>query len=59
MGETVLFTLTARNQGQDNIEAGNFRVTDTLPVGAATVANPTFEVLCDGGRPGEDELCGQ
>lgn len=45
VGETVLFTLTARNQGQDDIAAGNFRITDTLFTGAATLAVPAFEVL--------------
>jgi len=45
VGETVLFTLTARNQGQDDIAAGNFRITDALFTGAATLLTPAFEVL--------------
>lgn len=45
VGETVLFTLVARNQGQDHIAAGNFRITDSLFTGAATSSTPAFEVL--------------
>ncbi len=45
VGETVLFTLVARNQGQDHIAAGNFRITDSLFTGAATLSTPAFEVL--------------
>lgn len=45
VGETVLFTLVARNQGQDHIAAGNFRITDSLFTGAATLSTPAFDVL--------------
>ncbi|WP_442683079.1 SdrD B-like domain-containing protein [Stenotrophomonas sp. JC08] len=45
VGETVLFTLVARNQGQDHIAAGNFRITDSLFTGAATLVMPAFDVL--------------
>ncbi len=45
VGEIVLFTLVARNQGQDHIAAGNFRITDSLYTGAATLATPAFDVL--------------
>ena len=45
IGETVIFVIAARNQGQDPIAAGNFVITDTLFTGAATAVTPAFEVL--------------
>lgn len=45
VGETVMFTITARNQGQDHIAAGNFRITDSLFTGTPSPTVPAFEVL--------------
>ncbi|MGV8960174.1 MAG: SdrD B-like domain-containing protein [Stenotrophomonas sp.] len=45
VGETVVFVIAARNQGQDPIAAGNFVVEDSLFTGAATALKPAFEVL--------------
>ena len=44
VGETVTFTLSARNMGIDTIDIGNFRIVDRFPLND-TAATPGYEVI--------------